>query len=87
MVAGNARGYYLCAFYPALFAAGAVAIERATQAHIPWRYAVGAIVAIGGLALAPFAIPVLPIDTFVAYTSALGLTKSEPPDGKARGRD
>jgi hypothetical protein len=83
MVAGNARGYYLCAYYPTLFAAGAVAIEGATQARVRWRYVVGAIVAIGGLALAPFAVPVLPIDTFVAYTSALGLSKPGPPDGKA----
>jgi len=81
MVAGNARGYYMSAFYASLFAAGGVAVEAATANRTAWRVAVAAIAAAGGVALAPFAIPVLPVDTFVAYTSALGVSKPAPPDG------
>lgn len=81
MVAGNARGYYMSAFYATLFAAGGVAIEAATAVRTGWRIAAAGVAAAGGLALAPFAIPVLPIDTFVAYTTALGVSKPAPPDG------
>lgn len=82
MVLGNARGYYMSAFYATLFAAGAVALEAATKKRLRMRAALTAVVAIGGLAFAPFAIPLLPVQTFIAYTAALGLSRPAPPDGK-----
>jgi len=82
MVAGNARGYYMSAFYATLFAAGGVAVERATRLRPASRWAIGGVALAGGLALAPFAIPVLPVDTFIGYTAALGASKPAPPDGK-----
>jgi 4-amino-4-deoxy-L-arabinose transferase-like glycosyltransferase len=63
--------YYLSPIYPMLFAAGAVLVNS-------WRpakaYAV--LIAISGVLLAPLAIPILPVQTFIKYQRALHL---EPP--------
>jgi hypothetical protein len=63
--------YYLSPIYPLLFAAGAVCVDA-------WRpakaYAV--VIAIAGAILAPLAIPILPVQTFIKYQRALHL---EPP--------
>ncbi len=51
-------------------AAGAVGLER-----VRYRWAVGVaggLVALGQLLVSPFAMPVLPVDTFIAFTEALG---------------
>jgi dolichyl-phosphate-mannose-protein mannosyltransferase len=68
----RAKDYYLAPAYPMLFAAGAVAAERLIS-----RPVLRAAVLVPGLAgfaaLAPLALPVLPVDTFVAYQRALGL--------------
>lgn len=81
MVIGNARGYYMSAFYSVLFAAGGTAIEAARMPRAG-RFGLAALAAIGGLVFAPFAIPVLPLDTFIGYTAMLGVSKPAPPDGK-----
>lgn len=67
----GAKGYYIIGIYGSLLAIGAVAIERAAA----WlRTAL--VVALTAVALAtlPLAIPVLPVDGFIAYSRALGLT-------------
>jgi hypothetical protein len=66
-----AKGYYIIGIYPSLFAVGAVAVERAA----PWLRAalVSAIVAVGVAAM-PLSLPILPVQTLVAYTKALRLT-------------
>ena len=69
--------YYLAPVYPVLFAAGGVQLASVSRAF--WRpvirYALPAIVAIGGVAVAPMTLPVLPVETFIKYQSALSFTK------------
>ncbi|MGE5326977.1 MAG: ArnT family glycosyltransferase [Deltaproteobacteria bacterium] len=70
--------YYLAPAYPMLFAAGGVItetwIERRGAAWLKPVFV--AILALGGALLAPLAIPVLPVETYIAYQKALHL---EPP--------
>ena len=61
---------------PALIAAGAVALERATREHRGWRRAAAAVLVAGALPIVPMGLPLLPVPTYVSYTSALGLAAS-----------
>jgi hypothetical protein len=62
LIVTHGKPYYLAPAYPWLFAAGGVAFERwigeRTWAH---RAAVATLIA-GGVALAPFGLPILPVD-------------------------
>jgi hypothetical protein len=72
IVAQHGKPYYLGPAYPPLLAAGAIVVEG-----LQWRRLRPAVVAallLGGAALAPFAIPLLPVERFVAYQEALGLS-------------
>jgi hypothetical protein len=67
------KNYYVTPIYPVLFAAGAVALEHVTEGRLRWTrsfYAGGVFIA--GLLLAPFAIPVLPVQQFIVYQHAFG---------------
>ncbi len=79
MVVLRAKIYYLVPFYPILLAAGGVQSE-AWLARPGWqarlRPAALALLAVGGAVLAPLALPVLPVETFIRYQRALGV---EPP--------
>jgi 4-amino-4-deoxy-L-arabinose transferase-like glycosyltransferase len=67
MIASHAKHYYPADVYPVLFAPGGVAVERATRSQ-PWLRPLAATVAIAaGLVLIPYALPVLPIPTFLRY--------------------
>jgi len=57
--------YYLAPAYPMLFAAGSIALPR--RARIP----AAIVLIIGGALLAPFAIPILPVETFIRYQQAM----------------
>jgi len=73
MVLTHGKSYYPAAIYPILLAGGAVVVEAAIHS----RAARGAIVAatvFAGAALAPFTLPILPVQWFVAYQRALGQT-------------
>jgi hypothetical protein len=77
------RGYYLEGYYPALFAAGSVAIERLVSARAAWwRPALLAGIFIAGAVFAPLALPVLSLPTYMRYEVAIGLSRPMPPDGK-----
>ena len=68
---GNGKTYYPLPYYPILFAAGAIAWERAKS--ISWRRVragLATAVVISGLMILPWADPVLPVDTFVRYQEA-----------------
>jgi hypothetical protein len=70
----QAKNYFLAATYPVCFAAGAVMLERLAQAP-RWRWLKPAYLALlvgAGVLSAPLALPVLPIETFIAYTAPLG---------------
>ncbi|MBV8345571.1 MAG: glycosyltransferase family 39 protein [Candidatus Eremiobacteraeota bacterium] len=78
------RGYYIQGFYPALFAAGAVAIERALAARPGWlRPALLAAVFVAGLPMFPLSLPVLSLPAYMAYERAIGLSRPAPPDGRS----
>ena len=70
-VALGAKGYYIIGFYAALFAIGAVALER-TAPYL--RLAIATALGFVGIASLPFSLPVLPVDGLIAYAQALGLT-------------
>jgi hypothetical protein len=70
-VALHGKDYYAASLYPPLFAFGAVAIE-ALVLPVAVRGALMAVVLTVGLIGLPMALPVLPIDTFIAYQTALG---------------
>ena len=72
MIATRAKHYYPADIYPALFAAGGVAIEAWTQRFRFLRPVLAAAAVLAGIALLPYAEPVLPEQTFIAYNKTLG---------------
>src|SRR4051812_5214571 len=73
---GTSRPSYPAPAYAWVFAAGGVALSEISST--PLRRAVTGLLAVAlvvlGAVAAPFAIPVLPVDTFVRYQRALGET-------------
>jgi hypothetical protein len=72
----RSKPYYATATWPVLFAAGAVALERLTVNRRAWRYATTAALVGVGIAIMPMGLPILPVQTHVAYTTALGIRAS-----------
>ncbi|MDE2571582.1 MAG: glycosyltransferase family 39 protein [bacterium] len=73
-VALEAKGYYVIGIYAALLAMGAVAIERAWRARPLLLRAAPVAAALVALPALPLSLPVLPVDTLIAYSAALHLT-------------
>jgi hypothetical protein len=63
--------YYIGPSYPMLFAAGAIVIDRALAPR--WRPAVVGALVVGGALIMPLALPILPVETFIAYQHKLHL--------------
>jgi hypothetical protein len=76
LVSGSARASYLAPAYCGLLALGGLAIERfAARPRRAWLVPTTAILTVvGGAVALPLALPVLPVETYVRYQSALGLT-------------
>jgi hypothetical protein len=74
---GSSRAGYLAPAYGWLLAAGGVAVARALERTPPWarRAALAAVLA-GGAVWAPFGLPLLPVETYVAYAQRLGVAPS-----------
>ena len=71
LAAQHSKPYYLGPAYPPLLAAGAVAVGTVRRR---WAVPVTATALLAsGAVLAPFAIPVLPVESFRAYQQGLGL--------------
>lgn len=72
----NAKFYFLAPAYPALFAAGALVIERLLLTRRRWNWARPAYataLAISGIVVAPLTVvPVLPVGTLASITGAAG---------------
>jgi len=88
MLGTASKPYYLAPAYTALFAAGGVGIERWTAGlrwMTPLRAALAGVVVLGGLLLAPLAKPLLPVETYVRYASAIGV-ESAPEERHEMGR-
>lgn len=75
MIVGNAKVYYLEPIYPMLLAGGAVLAERTALAH-NWKWIgpiyVGLLILLA-IIVAPFTLPVLPVEKFIEYQKLLGL--------------
>jgi hypothetical protein len=73
MITHNAKVYYLAPVYPMLLATGGVFIESLLQRfEISWAGKVLAgVMILMGIISAPFAIPVLPVETFIQYQKLL----------------
>jgi hypothetical protein len=68
----NPRIYYLFPAFPILFASGSVQWERWVRRPVP-RFGYAALVLAAGVVLAPLAVPVLPVETYIRYSQALHL--------------
>ncbi len=83
MITQGAKAYYLAPIYPVFFAAGAIALDRLASRH-RWSWikiAAPVALVLSGLAFAPLAKPLLPVDSYVAYAAALG---QEPDTGERK---
>jgi hypothetical protein len=77
------KDYYVAPAFATLFAAGGIAIEGFSERRRWLRPAlVGAYVL--SLAILPLTLPLLPVDTLIAYQERLGVTP--PPSERAHGR-
>jgi hypothetical protein len=77
MMALHGKDYYLAPIYPMLFAAGAVFWEKFTELRPLFRRlrrTLPTVVIISGMVAAPFALPILSPEKFLAYSKALGIT-------------
>ncbi|HYS05632.1 MAG TPA: glycosyltransferase family 39 protein [Candidatus Dormibacteraeota bacterium] len=74
VLSGSSRSGYLAPAYTWLFAAGGVAGERLLdRKHLAWLRPVAVVLLIvAGAVTAPLALPLLPVDTYIRYSRALG---------------
>jgi hypothetical protein len=82
LAAQHSKPYYLGPSYPPLLAAGAVVVEGLRWTWL--RALVASLLLLAGAAVAPFAIPVLPVERFIAYQAVLGV-KPTPSERSALG--
>ena len=71
----TSRAGYLAPAYTMLFAAGGVGLELLVD-RWGWKWMKPAFLAglcLGGLALAPLTLPILPVESYVRYAAALGI--------------
>jgi Dolichyl-phosphate-mannose-protein mannosyltransferase len=72
IVNGKSRAGYLAPAYPMMFAAGATWLDRfISKPAIKISYAV--LMILGGMVTAPLALPILPVESYIRYSRALGL--------------
>lgn len=69
----EAKGYYIIGIYAALLAAGCVLLER-VLVRTSARAAAVAVFLLITLPFVPMSLPVLPVDSFIAYSKLLHLT-------------
>ncbi|TAK67566.1 MAG: hypothetical protein EPO24_00305, partial [Bacteroidetes bacterium] len=78
------KPYYLSPVYPLVLSAGAIAFEQfINRRHWEWlSHTYVALLIIGGLALLPAFMPVLPVETYIRYAETMGL---QPPKMERHG--
>ena len=74
----HSKSEYLAPAYTMLFAAGGVAVERwAGRGKRGWAApALTTLSVLSSLLILPFAVPVLPVESFIKYSAALGIKPS-----------
>ena len=70
----QSKPYYVTPAWPVLIAAGAIVLERATAARRAARRVALAILVAGAVATMPLTLPILPVEGYIAYSRAIGLT-------------
>ncbi len=78
IVALHGKAYYPIPAYPMLIAGGAAAIEAALTARPRLgrlRPAAVVVALAAGVVIAPLALPLLPVETFIRYSAALGISQ------------
>jgi hypothetical protein len=81
------RPYYAFGMYPALFAAGGVALEMWSERRSRVRVVIGAAALVAAAAFVPIALPVVPFSAYLRYESFFGLSRisaSLSPDHQPR---
>ncbi len=74
LMAQHGKPYYLFPAYPPLLAAGGVLVERLAARRWRWLPAAAALwLSIGGIAVAPLALPVLPPRALAGYLRFIGI--------------
>jgi hypothetical protein len=80
VVNGTSKAEYLGPMFPLLFALGAVALEKFIV-RFTWRWLKPLTLApllLSGVAVSPLALPILPVENYIAYAEALGFAPSTP---------
>ena len=79
----HTKSEYVAAAYPALFACGGVAVERLSRSWprgaVP---ALAGLLVVTGALLAPFALPILPVESYIRYARRMGVAPSTPENQK-----
>jgi hypothetical protein len=75
----HSKGEYVAASYQILFAGGAVMLEIWSEKRSWFKYAVAIPVIVFGILIAPFARPLVPVETFLEYQNEIGL---KPPSNE-----
>ena len=77
LINGHSKPEYLAPAYSMLFAAGGVAMESWLPPLSRRAYSTyAAVMGLGGIILAPAALPILPVDTYIRYAEALHVAPS-----------
>jgi hypothetical protein len=80
MINWHSKAEYLSAAYPMLLAAGGVVLERFfSNGSRRWMVpAYMGFLGISAAVFAPFALPILPVETYIAYADRFGMAPSSP---------
>jgi hypothetical protein len=75
LINGHSKPEYLSPTYPMVFAGGAVLVEKlCSRKYWGWlKLAAPALITISGILLAPLALPILPVKTYIKYSDFLGI--------------
>jgi 4-amino-4-deoxy-L-arabinose transferase-like glycosyltransferase len=80
---GHGKAYYVISLMPILLAAGGVAFATLIRSRATQRIYCG-VLAASALAFSPMAVPILPVEAFVAYQAAMG-AKTNPSERRTLG--
>lgn len=77
---GTSKPEYLAAIFPVMLMGGSLQFEMWSQKY-KWIYPTMAVILISGLWIAPFAMPLLPVQQYIAFADTIGI-KPESREGK-----
>ncbi len=78
----RAKVYYLSPIYPTVFALGSFALGQIISLkNLNWLKPITIILLLCGLIFTPFALPVLPVDSYINYSKSFGI---EPSSGEMK---